>query len=297
MPIGWYPGHMAAARKDAAATLAKVDLVIELVDARCPGASTNPLVERLRLARQRPALRLLNKADLADAQVTQAWLRAIEGQPATRAIALSAKKPGDVARIQPLAQSLVPHRDGPAKPVRALVMGVPNVGKSTLINALLRRKATKVGDEPGVTRHQTRHQVNDRFDLIDMPGLMWPEIEHASDGLMLAAVNTIGVNAYDEGEVAAFLAETIAARHPGALADRYGPGLAAAETDGDGPAMLEAIAVRRGLRGAGGRIDVERAARALLADFRDGALGRMSLETPASRAAMIAAAAANDASR
>lgn len=290
MSIGWYPGHMAAARKDAAATMAKVDLVIELVDARCPGASTNPVVEKLRLARQRPALRLLNKADLADPQTTAAWLASFEAQPATRAIAISSKKPQDVARIHALARALVPHRDSTIKPVRAMVMGVPNVGKSTLINALLKRKATKVGDEPGVTLHQGRHQVNDRFELIDTPGLMWPKIEHPTDGLMLAATNAIGVNAYDEIEVAAFLAERIAQRYPKTLADRYGPTLANCY----GEAMLEAIAVRRSLRGRGGAADLEKAARVLLADFRDGALGRISLESPRSRAEMLAAESADE---
>lgn len=285
MALGWYPGHMVKARRDAAETLAKVDLVIEVIDARLPGASANPMIAALRLHRQRPALKLLNKADIADPVATAAWIAALDREPGVKAVAISSKMPADVAKVPKLAAALVPHRDSTLKPVRALVMGIPNVGKSTLVNALLKRKAAKVGDEPGVTKHQNRYQVTDRFELVDMPGLMWPAIERHTDALMLAASHAMGVNAYIDEEVATFLAEVLKARYPQALRDRYGFDPAVL----DGAAMIAAIAKRRGFLLKGGVADLEKAAVTLLNDYRSGALGRISLETPESRAALVAA--------
>jgi ribosome biogenesis GTPase A len=284
MSIGWFPGHMVAARKKAAETMARIDVVIEVLDARLPGASSNPMIEELRLHRQRPCLKILNKSDLADPDATAAWLRFFANRNLVKAAALSCKRPGDVARIPRLAASLAPHRAGAAKPVRMMVMGIPNVGKSTLINALLKRRATATGDQPAITRQQSRHDLGEGMELVDTPGLMWPAIRYPSDGLMLAASHAIGENAYIDEEVATFLAEILLARYPALLTARYG-----CAADGlDGPGVVEAIATRRGFRGRGGRLDLEKAARALVSDFRSGALGRISLETPQSRAAMIA---------
>jgi ribosome biogenesis GTPase A len=275
---------MATARKKAAETMARIDVVIEVLDARLPGASANPMIEELRLHRQRPCLKVLNKSDLADPAVTAAWLRTYEAQKQVKAVALSCKKPAEVARIPRLAASLAPHRDSTAKPVRMMVMGIPNVGKSTLINALLKRRVAATGDEPAITKQQSRHDLGDRMELVDTPGLMWPAIRYPSDGLMLAASHAIGENAYIDEEVAVFLAEILLARYPALLTARYGSPTAAL----DGPGVIEAIARQRGLLARGGKPDLEKAARALLSDYRSGALGRISLETPQSRAAMIA---------
>ena len=278
---------MAAARKKAAETMAKIDVVVELVDARLPAASSNPLIERLRKARQRPCLKILNKADLADPEATSAWLRHY-GSADVKAVALSCKKPGDVAKVPRLAASLVPHRDSPLKPVRMLVMGVPNVGKSTLINALLKRKVAKTGDEPAVTRQQSRFQLDDRTDLIDTPGLMPPAIRHASDGLMLAASHIIGADAYIDEEVGTFLADILLERYPGLVRTRYD-----VEPAGmDGYRLISEIAARRGYLRKGGKPDYEKAARALMQDYRSGLLGRISLETPQSRALRLSGDAA-----
>lgn len=286
MSIVWFPGHMAAARKKAAETLAQADVVIEVVDARLPAASTNPMIGELRRHRQRPSLKVLNKADLADPAATAEWLRWFDGQPGVKAVALSCKKPGDAARIPRLAASLVPHRNSTEKPARMMVMGVPNVGKSTLINALLKRRAAKVGDEPAITKSQSRYDLGDAMILIDTPGLTWPRFEHAGDGLMLAAGNAIGRNAYFEEEVAAWLGALLLARYPALVAARYGG--AVEKLDGHG--VIEAVAKKRGYRVKGGGADYEKAAHTLLQDFRDGVLGRVSLETPESREAMLAAA-------
>jgi len=285
MSIKWFPGHMAGARKEAAKTMAKIDVVIEVLDARLPGASSNPTIEQLRLHRQRPCLKVLNKSDLADPDATAAWLRHYASGKLVKAVALSCKKAADVARIPALAASLVPNRGGPHKPVRMMVMGVPNVGKSTLVNALLKRKVAKTGDEPAITRQQSRFDLGDNMELIDTPGLMWPAIKHPSDGLMLAASHAIGENAFISEEVAVFLADILLARYPALVAARY----ACKPEALDGPGLIEAIARKRGYLLKGSRIDYEKAGNALVHDLRSGALGRISLETPQSRAAMMSA--------
>lgn len=285
MTIQWFPGHMNLARKKAAETMARVDLVIELVDARLPEASSNPMILQLREHRQRPCLKVLNKADLADPSVTRAWLDFYNARKGVTAVALSCRKPADVARIPALCRKIAPHRNEAAKPLRMMIMGIPNVGKSTLMNALLRRRVAAVGDEPGVTKSQTSIDLGDRMSLTDTPGLMWPKIHYPGDGYMLAASHAIGTNAVDEESVALFLGELLLERYPALLAARYGV------TPGglDAPGLIEAIARRRGCQMKGGGLDLEKAALILLQDYRSGALGRISLETPESRSKMTAA--------
>jgi ribosome biogenesis GTPase A len=278
MSINWFPGHMAAFVKDAKKALGDHDLVVEVLDARCPMASANPLVETLRKQRQRPCLKVLNKADLADAAVTRDWLAFFNAQQGVTAIALSCKKPGEAAKVVVAAKKIAPHRNDNFKPLRMLVMGVPNVGKSTLINALLKKRAAKVGDEPAVTKALHRYDLTSDVSLSDTPGLMWPKIEHESAGLMLAASHIIGTRAYHESEVAVFLAGVLIEWYPQALTARYG--VAAAGVDSVG--VVEAVAAGRGYRLKGGVLDLEKAAITLLTDYRSGALGRVSLETPAS---------------
>ena len=277
---------MTLARKKAAETMALTDVVIEVVDARLPEASSNPMIHELRLHRQRPCLKILNKADLADPAVTKAWLEYYNRQPGIQAVAMPSKKPGDVVKVPKLCQALAPHRDDNLKPLRMMIMGVPNAGKSTLMNALVKRRVAAVGDEPAVTKAQQRYDLGPRMTLVDTPGMLWPKIEHPSDGLMLAASHAVGRNAVIDEEVAEFLADILLLRYPALLAARY----AFAVADLDGAAVLEAVARKRGcrLKGKGGELDLEKAAMLLLTDYRSGALGRVSLETPASRAAMLA---------
>jgi ribosome biogenesis GTPase A len=163
-----------------------------------------------------------------------------------------------------------------------MVMGVPNVGKSTLVNALLKRKVAKTGDEPAITRQQSRWSLGDNMELIDTPGLMWPVIKHPTDGLMLAASHAIGENAFISEEVATFLAEILLARYPALIAARYSLKLDSL----DAPGLIEAIARQRGYLLKGNRFDYEKAGNALVHDYRTASLGRISLETPKSRAAM-----------
>ncbi len=275
---------MNAARKKAAETMEDTDMVIEVLDARLPQASSNPMVEQLRQFRQRPCLKILNKADLADPHATNEWIRHFEAQKNVHVIAISCKKPGDVNKIPALCQQIAPHRGVPTKPLRMMIMGIPNVGKSTLMNALLKRRVAKVGDEPAVTKVQQRLYLGKNMVLIDTPGMLWPKIDLPDDGLMLAASHAVGVNAVVEEEVAAFLGELLLARYPQLLKTRYG-----IETDGlDGVGVLEGVAQRRGMRVKGGDFDLEKAAHVLLFDYRSGAMGRISLETPASREVALA---------
>jgi len=284
MSIQWFPGHMNSARKKAAESMEKTDLVIEVLDARLPEASSNPMITELRKARQRPCLKILNKSDLADPAATQAWLKYYDAQPQVHAIALSCKKAVEVAKIPAVCMKLTPHRGTTLKPLRVMIMGIPNVGKSTLMNALLKKRVAKVGDEPAVTKTQQRLFLGNNIVLIDTPGMMWPKIAHPTDGLMLAASHAIGVNAIIEEEVAAFLASQLLEHYRAMLVTRYG--MTSSVIDGVG--VLEAIAQKRGLRLRGGEADVEKAAHTLLQDYRSGVLGRISLETPERRVALLA---------
>ena len=286
MPIQWFPGHMTTARKKAAETMAQTDVVVEVLDARLPEAGSNPMIHALRAHRQRPCLKVLNKVDLADPVVTRAWVDFYNRQPGVLAVALSAKKAGDVAKLAGLAQTLAPHRDDTFKPLRLMIMGIPNVGKSTLLNTWVKRRVAAVGDEPAVTKSQQRIHLSPRLILVDTPGMTWPRIEHDSDGFMLAASHAIGRNAVIDEEVAVFLAGILLERYPTLLQARY-----KIPVDGlDATGVVEAVAKKRGcvVKGRGGALDLEKAAMILLTDYRSGALGRISLETPASRRLMLA---------
>ena len=289
MAIQWYPGHMTQARKKAEETMEFTDMVIEVLDARVPEASHNPVINDMRLFRQRPNLKVLNKADLADPKATEAWLNYFNNLPNTKAVALSCKKAGEAKKIIAHCRKLTPHRGTHLKPLRALIMGIPNVGKSTLMNALLNRRVAKVGDEPAVTKSQQRFEIDATFSITDTPGMMWPKIAYESDGYMLAASHAIGRNAVIDEDVATFLANNLLANYPDLINARYK--LNTMKKDGqmldvlqmDGVDLLEAIAKRRSYKRHDGLWDMEKTAVAFLTDYRSGVIGRVSLETPVSR--------------
>ena len=293
MAIQWYPGHMTQARKKAEETMEFTDMVIEVLDARVPEASHNPVINEMRLFRQRPNLKVLNKADLADPKVTEAWLNYFNQQPNTKAVALSCKKAGDAKKIVSVCRQITPHRGTHLKPLRALIMGIPNVGKSTLMNALLNRRVAKVGDEPAVTKSQQRFELSETMSITDTPGMMWPKIQFESDGYMLAASHAIGRNAVIDEDVALFLADNLLKTYPELLNARYK--LDSMKHEGafldvlkmDGVDLLAAIAKRRSYKRHDGLWDTEKTAVAFLTDYRSGAIGRVSLESPTSRTAMI----------
>jgi ribosome biogenesis GTPase A len=284
VPIEWFPGHMVAARKEAALTMRKTDVVLEILDARVPFSSCNPLVETLRRQNQRPALKILNKSDIADPARTREWLAYYNAQPGVQAVALSTKQVAAVQRIPERAQALAPHRSLPTKPLRIMILGIPNVGKSTLMNVLLRRSITKVGNEPAITKSQLGHQLGKNMWLVDTPGLLWPDLDQQS-ALKLAATHSIGPNAYDSVEVASELARYLLENYAELLQRRF-PALSLASVGQD---WMAEIARSRSLLLKGGAPDRERAARALLGEFRDGTLGAISLETPGARGLETAA--------
>lgn len=285
MSIQWFPGHMNVARQEAAKRMETVDVIIELLDARMPEASSNPMITELRLHRQRPCLKVLNKADLADSAVTKAWLHVYNQEPGVNAVALSCNQPGQAAKVPNLCQSLAPQRNSSIKPLRMLIMGIPNVGKSTFMNMLIKRRLAKVGNEPAVTRMQQRHTLNDRMTLIDSPGLLWPKIEDPIVGFKLATIYAVAAKVIVDEEIAEFLATILLARYPDLLTKRYG--CVGDELDSAG--VLEAIARKRGCltKGRGGGLDMEKAAKILLHEYRNGTLGRTSLETPENRENLV----------
>lgn len=293
MAIQWYPGHMTQARKKAEETMEFTDMVIEVLDARVPEASHNPVINEMRLFRQRPNLKILNKADLADPKVTEAWLNYFNNLPNTKAVALSCKKAGDAKKIPAVCRKLTPHRGTHLKPLRALIMGIPNVGKSTLMNALLNRRVAKVGDEPAVTKSQQRFELDATFSITDTPGMMWPKIAYESDGYMLAASHAIGRNAVIDEDVATFLADNLLKNYPDLINARYKLDAMKLDVSAmDGVDLLEAIAKRRSYKRHTGKNqevlwDMEKTAMAFLTDYRSGAIGRISLETPQSRQLMM----------
>ena len=283
MSIQWFPGHMTAAKKKAEEALETNDLVIEVLDARIPGSSTNPMIDAIRKERQRPCLKILNKSDLADPKITEDWLSYLNNMPHTKAISITAKSTNDIKKILPFCAKLAPHRNSSIKPLRMLIMGVPNVGKSTIINAIHHKKIAKVGNEPAVTKQQQRIILNGSMILTDTPGMMWPKISNDIDGYFLAACHTIGINAYDETETAIFLFN--------AIKDNYGD-LMAKKFKIEKPfpkdeEFLQKLAKKRGFIVKGGHMDLYKAATTLLNDFRQGNIGAISLESPATREIML----------
>jgi ribosome biogenesis GTPase A len=275
VPIEWFPGHMREARKEAAETLRKTDVVLEVLDARVPYSSCNPLIEHLRLKLQRPALKILNKQDLADPERTRQWLAYYNAQPGTRALALSAKQGQAVRRLPERALALAPHRAKPSKPLRLLILGIPNVGKSTLMNSLLRRTVSKVGNEPALTKHQYGHDLGNHMWLIDTPGMLWPDIDQGA-AVKLAASHSIGPNAYDAVEVAGQLARYLLDHYPALFTQRF----PVTAPNASGPELIAEVGRLRSLLSRGGVPDLVRAAGAVLGEFRDGTLGKITLESP-----------------
>ena len=269
-----------------------IDVVIELLDARLPGSSANPMLADLTGAR--PTLKVLNKQDLADPDRTALWLAHYNSLPGTRAIGLDASETAPARRLIKACHELAPKRGGMVKPMRVLICGIPNVGKSTLINTLTGKRAAKTGDEAGVTKLEQRISLADDFYLYDTPGMLWPRIIVAKSGYNLAASGAIGRNAFDEEEVALELLDYLLANYPGQLAARYQLALEPGFTDEQ---ALEGIARKRGAVLGKGKPNLQKAAEIVIHEFRAATLGRITLETPEEFAGWLLAGQRVDAER
>lgn len=276
MAIQWFPGHMHLTRKAIGERIKEIDVVIEMLDARLPGSSANPMLAEL--IKGKPALKVLSKQDLADPNCTSLWLAHYNLQPQVQAIALDTSMTAPAQALMNACMTLAPSRGSMVKPMRVLICGIPNVGKSTLINTLKGQRATKTGDEAGITKSEQRITLADGFYLFDTPGVLWPRIIVEQSGFNLAASGAMGVNAFDEELVALALLNYLIAHYPQALEARYK--FTNVQTFSDEQA-LEAIGKHRGALQSGGRINTTKAAHLLIQDFRSAALGRITLETPA----------------
>ncbi|MBL0092941.1 MAG: ribosome biogenesis GTPase YlqF [Piscinibacter sp.] len=275
MAIQWFPGHMHSTKKAIVERLPDIDVVIELLDARLPGSSSNPLLAELTAGK--PALKVLNKQDLADPELTTAWLAHFNALPGTRALALDASITAPARALIAACRALAPLRGGMVKPLRVLICGIPNVGKSTLINTLVGQRAALTGDEPGITKLEQRIALAKDFYLFDTPGMLWPRITVERSGYHLAASGGIGRNAYDEEEVALALLANVRVRHADRLRARYKLGDLDGLTDDE---LLAELGRKRGGLMAGGRVNLQKAAEIAINDFRTGAWGRITLESP-----------------
>ena len=280
MSLQWYPGHMTKARRELAALMPSQDVVIEVLDARLPEASSNPVITELRGVK--PCIKVLTKSDLADPEVTRAWLRHFETEPRVAAFASTTERPQvSRKRIAELCRGLARHR-GPDKPVRALIAGVPNVGKSTLINVLMDRAVAKVGDKPAVTKEQQAVTLKNGMMITDSPGLMWPKIEDETRAFRLAMAGSIPDTAIDYLTIGMFGAQFLLARYPDLVVARYKLPVTPATPE----ALLIEIGRRRGGLRKGGVVDLHKAAEIFVHEFRNGVMGPISLEAPPSPAAV-----------
>lgn len=274
MTIKWYPGHMSKAQEQISELIRKMDVIIEVLDARLPYSSSNHLLEQLR--RNKPCIKLLNKNDLADPAITKSWVQHFQKAAGVRALPLSAKRIPEVQKLVKLCKELAPNRGKPGLPVRTMVVGIPNVGKSTLINTLAGRSIAKVGDKPAITLRPQQIALNNGILLYDTPGLLWPVMDDQGGAYRLATSGAIGANALDYTNVGIFAAAYTMRLYPELVMERY----KLAELPEGPHALVEAVGRCLGCLAPGGVVDMHRAAEAFLRELRAGKVGRISLEDP-----------------
>lgn len=274
MNIQWYPGHMHKAGREIKESLAHADIAIEILDARIPFSSENPLLARLR--GMKPCIKVLNKSDIADPALTQQWQIFFDQEKGVKTLALSMDQPDKISQLTELCRKLMPVDRSEGKLIQAIIMGIPNVGKSTLINILAGRTIAKTGDEPAVTKQQQRIAIGDNVVLLDTPGMLWPNLENKHSGYRLAATGAVKDTAISHADVADYTLEYLINSYPDLIKTRFQIDVLPTK-----PAeLMEVIGKKRGCLRSGGVVDLDKVAKIVLTELRSGVLGRITLERP-----------------
>jgi ribosome biogenesis GTPase A len=274
MKINWYPGHMHKASKEIKETLPQIDLIIEVLDARIPFSSQNPVLSSLR--QDIPCIRVLNKYDLADPDITSNWQVYLEQEQGIRTLATTTCQPDKIKQIISLCSKMLASRVESGRVIRTMIMGIPNVGKSTIINILADKIIAKTGNEPAITKRQQRINLGNNIILSDTPGVLWPNVENINSGYRLAVTGAIKDTAMHYDDVAFFAADYLLKAYPDRLKQRFDlAGLPETEAE-----LMEIIGRKRGCLKTGQLVDLDKAGKTLLHDIRSGKLGQISWETP-----------------
>lgn len=279
MQFQWYPGHMTKAKRAMQEDLKLIDAIIELVDSRVPYSSKNPDIDQMANGKSR--ILLMNKCDLADTNVTDEWIKYYEDK-GYFVVRVNSKSGSGVKAVHEVIQKACrdkierDRRRGILnRPIRAMIVGIPNVGKSTFINSFAGKACTKTGNKPGVTRGKQWIRLNKSVELLDTPGILWPKFEDQKVGLNLAFIGSIKDELYNIYELSLLLIKFLVEEYPDVIAEFYG-----IENSTDEVKLIESIAERRGCLKSGAQYDFDKAAKCLIDDFRQGKLGKISLERP-----------------